>query len=279
MLKLDSIKEAITNLKNDMEETARLYEDWIITGDEWYEPSWGIEKSFINILAITEALGLNELYKVIFSEYLIYKKKENGFLENRSTPDNEAYSVCLTRVRLYLTAIQSFYTKEQSTKVSKDLLKIIRDIHYVITDKTIYGSIPKSENDVHIRIEGILKCLFPDLKHKPSLTKAIKNFIPDTGINAIETLIEYKFIANEAEVARVADEILADTRGYVSNDWKNFIYVIYETKRFKKEAEWNQLLSQSGLSENTTVVVLSGEPVRKKYKKRYHTNSKKAILK
>ena len=36
--------------------------------------------------------------------------------------------------------------------------------------------------------------------------------------------------------------------------------------RFKRENEWNQLLKQSGTSENTTVVVLSGEPPAKSKK-------------
>ena len=59
----------------------------------------------------------------------------------------------------------------------------------------------------------MLKCVFPDLKHKPVLTKQIKNFEPDTGISSSATLIEYKFLSRAEDVGPLADELLADTRG------------------------------------------------------------------
>jgi hypothetical protein len=119
-----------------------------------------------------------------------------------------------------------------------------------------------------------LKCVFPDLKHKPTLTKQIKNFEPDTGIPSIETLIEYKFLSRREDIATIADEVLADTRGYTSRDWNRFLYVIYETNRIRPEKDWNQLLRQSGVPENTTIVVLGGEPTRRKRKKKWPPNKK-----
>ena len=106
----------------------------------------------------------------------------------------------------------------------------------------------------------MLRCVFPDLKHKPTLSKPIKNFEPDTGLASIGTLIEYKFISRPEQVGSIADQILADTRGYVHPEWRSFVYVIYETQRIKPEAEWSLLLTSSGVTENTSVIVLSGEP-------------------
>jgi hypothetical protein len=177
----------------------------------------------------------------------------------------------LSLIRRFSRVIAAFYPREEQTKITKDLLQIIRDIHYVITDVALFRSIPANENDVHIRIEGILKCVFPDLKHKPTLTKQIKNFEPDTGIPSIETLIEYKFLSRKEDISIIADEILADTRGYTSRDWSRFLYVIYETNRFRTEKDWNELLRQSGVSENTTAVVLSGEPFKRKKQKKKTT--------
>ena len=96
---------------------------------------------------------------------------------------------------------------------------------------------PQNEKDVHLRIEAILKCIFPDMKRKPSLSKQIKNFEPDTGIPSLETLIEYKFLSRKIDVGGIADQLLADTRGYISKDWKRFLYVIYETNRFRTESD------------------------------------------
>ena len=58
----------------------------------------------------------------------------------------------------------------------------------------------------------------------------------------------------------MADEILADTRGYVSADWDTFVYVIYETHRFRTETEWNEFLKACGTAVNTRAIVLCGEP-------------------
>src|SRR4030042_3252991 len=242
MKQIINIQTAIQNLNDKIIEADRYFDEWCITGDEYREPSWLIEICFLQLLAIAEAIGLEELRKMIYTEYSEVKNSKNGFLGSGKTPDGEAYSAVLSRIRRFLRALESFFPTEDRTKVTKDLLQIIRDIHYVITDKDLFRTTPSNENDVHLRIEGILKCVFPDLKHKPSLTKQIKNFEPDTGIPSIETLIEYKFLSRREDVPKIADEILADTRGYTSRDWKRFLYVIYEIGRFKPEKDWNQLL-------------------------------------
>ena len=73
-------------------------------------------------------------------------------------------------------------------------------------------------------------------------------------------MIEYKFLSRKEDIAAIADQVLADTRGYSSKEWARFLYVIYETNRFRTESEWNQLMRDSEVPSNTTVVVLSGEP-------------------
>ena len=114
-----------------------------------------------------------------------------------------------------------------------------------------------------MRTEAVLRCIFPDLRTKPPVPKPIKNFEPDTGLPSIRALIEYKFVENEQDAKRVSGEILADTRGYVSKDWDSFIYVVYETRRIKRENEWQELMRESGVGENTKVIVISGEEPRR----------------
>jgi hypothetical protein len=223
-----------------------------------------IERCFLQLMVIAEAMGLVELYKMLLSEYSGIKASKKGFMEAKTDPNGEPFSNVISKIRQYLRAIEQFYPAEPATTVTKDVIQILRDIHYSITDKEVFHTVPKEEKDIHLRIESILRCVFPDLKHKPTLNKTIKNFIPDTGIPSIKTLIEYKFLGCADDVTVVADEVLADTRGYVSNEWKRLIYVIYETNRFRTEKQWNQFLSQSGVPETTTLIVLSGEPPGKK---------------
>jgi len=268
MKQIPNIKEAIHDLKNKISEADRDFDEWATTGNEYREPSWLIKDCFLQLLAITEALELEEFRKMIHTEYDDIQISKGGFLKRGLTPDGEPYSVVVSKIRSFVCALESFFPKEDHTKITKDLLQIIRDIHYVITDKVLFRTTPSNENDVHLRIEGILKCVFPDLKHKPTLTKQIKNFEPDTGIPSIETLIEYKFLSSKEDIAAIADQVLADTRGYTSRDWNHFLYVIYETNRFRTEKDWSQFLIQSGVPENTTIVVLSGEPPKRKRKKK-----------
>ncbi len=273
MIRAESIHQAISNLRTSMLATDRSWDNYVSSGDEWLNPDWDIERCFIKLLVIIESLGLSSLHEMVLSDYLRAKEAKGGFLEAESTPDGEPMSAVLVRLRRFLSAVEQFYPRDEPTKVTKDLLQIIRDIHYTITDSALFPKVPQNETDVHVRIEGILKCVFPDLKHKPTLHKQIKNFEPDTGIPSIETLIEYKYLSRRDAAPVIADEILADTRGYVSNEWSRFVYVIYETKRFKPENDWIQLLRQSDIPESTTVVVLSGEPPENKTKR---TTTKKA---
>jgi hypothetical protein len=270
-----NIQEAITTLKTAISSASSSFEELVYyPGHPFNDADWRIETCFLRLLTIVEALGLSELHKMILSEYVTIKGSEEGF-KKAEIVDGEPFSKHISRIRQFLRAIEQFFPTKDSTTITKDVLQILRDIHYTITDKALFVKVPQNERDVHIRIEGILKCVFPDLKHKPTLTKPIKNFEPDTGIPSIETLIEYKFLSRPDDVKNVADEVLADTRGYVSKDWSHFIYVIYETNRFKPEKEWVQLLRHSGVPENTTVVVLSGEPPKRREAKKPITSIKK----
>ena len=266
MIQLQNIQASIKDLKAQVSEAVSFFDHWSISGDEYSEPSWSFELCFVQLLAIVEALHLEELRKMVFHDLEKIKKSKDGFTASELTPEQEPFSLVGGTLRRYVSTLESFFPEEDTTKITKDLLDIIRDVHYVITDKALFGAAPRNETDVHVRIEGILKCLFSDLKHKPVLTKAIKNFQPDTGIPSLNTLIEYKFLSEKTEIGRIADEVLADTRGYTSKDWNRFLYVIYETNRFRTQKEWNHLLKQSGIQENTTIIVLSGEPIKRKKK-------------
>jgi hypothetical protein len=258
------IQIAIQNLKTQIGEASSQFQNWLMSSDEWYDPSWLIESCFLQLLLVTETLSFTEFRKMIHEEYIIVKKSKNGFNESEVDPDGDHYSVVITRLQCYLNALENLFPDVKQTTVTKDLLQIIRDIHYVITDTAVFQNTPANENDVHIRIEAVLKCIFPDLKHKPVLTKQIKNFIPDTGIPSLQTLVEYKYLARSTDVGLIADQLLTDTRGYTSRDWTRFLYVIYETNRFRREKDWITFLREAGVPENTSVVVLGGEPATRR---------------
>src|SRR6185437_13111205 len=216
----------LSNIEQNLDKASSLFNAWMIQSESWEDPSWYIEGCFLQLMTAAEALNLSAFRQMIEVEYRDAKESDNGFSRFADGPDGEPYSPVLVRIRLFLRTLQTLVPSVEHKTVRKDVDQIIKDIHYVITDTKIFPDVPRNEQDVHLRIEAVLKCVFPDLKTKPVLTKAIKNFEPDTGISSIRTLIEYKYLSRLEDAPIIADQLLADTLGYASRDWDSFLYVI-----------------------------------------------------
>lgn len=215
-----------------------------------------VERAFVEILVLVDQLSLQNTYKKIDANFTLAQK--SGFLKSAMGID-DPYLVWCEKIRMFLDGISGAHgLGETATSELRDIKDILRRALYVICDPTLFNKVPQKESEVHDRLEAILKCSFMDVKRKPSISKSIKNFEPDTGIVSARTLIEYKYIANNSDAKRVADEILADTRGYKSRDWMNLLFVIYESHRVKPEKEWSKLLEQCEVGCNCDVIVLSG---------------------
>lgn len=212
--------------------------DRSLQGDPYGEGNaeWQLQIAYAQLLTLAEALGLPELRADIARDF--EAAGAEGLLASECTPDSEPVLKWADPPRRYVAAIQGTYANEPSRTVTKDVESILRAATYPLSDPDLFDAPPADEATVHRRLEGILRCVFPDLLHKPRLTKPIKHFEPDTGIPSIHTLIEYKYLASSSQAARIADELLADTRGYTSKDWSSFIYVIYEAARIRPENEW-----------------------------------------
>lgn len=263
---MDNLSESLKQIHELLKNADQVFEKYPNRRrDEYDLPEmqidYYIESAFIHTLVLLDKLNLSRTYDQFSG--VLSKAKKAGFGESRMGVD-DPYLVWSSEIYNFLEAIGNSYNIHPfSNLVSKDIISILRATLYSITDKTIFSKPPCNEKEVHTRIEAVLKCIFPDLKHKPSITKSIKNFEPDTGLPSVRTLIEYKFISTQKDVKRISDEVLADTRGYFSRDWERFIYVIYETSRLRQESEWVQFLRESGIQDNTEIIVLSGEPISK----------------
>jgi hypothetical protein len=216
-----------------------------------------VELAFIELLILLEHLGLNATYQQV--DLLYQSAKKGNFLQSKMGPE-EPYLLWCEKIRMYVDGISGVHgLGETSASEIRDLKSILKRALYFICNTSLFTHLPGNEADVHDRLEGILKCHYSDLKRKPSLSKPIKNFEPDTGIPSSKTLIEYKFVSTKTEAKRVVDEILADVSGYRSSHWKNLLFVIYETHRVMPEEEWKSLLKECELGSNYDAIVLSGD--------------------
>lgn len=239
--------------------------------------AYWVERAFLQLLVLLETLGLLQTYAQLGQCYAEARGGETGFADTAMYPScDDPHLVWQPVMEHFFDAIATTYDLEASLTITTDLESLLRSALYSITDEAVYPGPPGNEAEVHARIESILRCVYPDLKTKPTLTKPIKNFQPDTGLPAARTLIEYKFISSVEGARAITDEILADTRGYTSPDWDTFVYVIYETRRVKQEREWSQLMEKCGLNENTRVIVLSGEQPSKPRQKNKNRNLSKS---
>lgn len=215
---MDKIADSLAVIRGLLSEAER-YVDIPFRGKAHEEDlliGYNIESAFIHILVLLEVKGLQKTYDEL--KTLFEKARKEGFSKSQMGIE-EPYLVWADVLRTYLNAIGISYNElRPTTSITTELVSIIKAAEYFITDKDIFKTSPSNEGEVHFRIEGLLRCVFPDLKHKPQLTKPIKNFEPDTGLPSVRTLIEYKFVSNEEDVKRVSDELLTDTRGYTSRD-------------------------------------------------------------
>lgn len=220
-----------------------------------------IESAFIQLLTLSEALGLSSIHGTIQSTFA--NAKREGLCKIESLEDHHGWSYWANVVSQFIEAIDATYGSPEraSTAVSAFLMTLLQNLQIAVTDKRCFGP-PKNEEELHNRCELVLRCYFPDLMRKPPLAKSVKGYIPDSGVPSLSTLLEYKFHSKAEQTASIADQILADTRGYHASEWGNIVFVIYETERFKTTHEWRSLLRQSGVSSAVQLVLLHGESPR-----------------
>lgn len=217
-----------------------------------------VETAFLQLFTLAESLGQVALSQVILKTY--QNAKQIGLSKTSQFEDHSAWSYWQSPLEQFADSIAAVFgsPRAKAEAVSADLLSVLGNTQGAITDKRCFSP-PANESEVHDRIEVILKCVYPDLVRKPPLHKPVVNFIPDSGIPSISTLIEYKYMSHESQAGTIANEILADTRGYFQNGWDFIVFLIYETRRFKTPAEWRQLLASCGLTTNIQLIVLHGE--------------------
>jgi hypothetical protein len=155
-------------------------------------------------------------------------------------------------------------THEATSKDVQHLELLIRNSEYYITKADTFQWVPCNEDDVHNRLEGLLKCTYPDLRSKPPLAKPIKSFIPDTGIPNLKAFVEYKYVQTKLDAKAILDQILADIGGYKSDEYERGIFVIYETTRVFHEYDWKEAVAAAKPTIGIEIIALKGTPPSKK---------------
>jgi DpnII restriction endonuclease len=256
--------EILGRIRNNLREADKVF--WNVDSDnsgadDNENIAYFLESAFIQTLVFLEAVGLTEMFRIVRTMGEEARKDYSATVFSHEI--GEPFLVWSLKLGQYLDALETMFGESLSGRVTKDVVEIVRATQYAITDRACFPNLPESEADVHARIEAVLQCVFPDLIHKPAIPKQLKHFEPDTGLPEQKTLIEYKFVSSKSDAKLISDQILADVGGYVSDEWKYSLYVVYETQRVYPERQWIEHLRKCGVGENTSIVVLCGEQPKK----------------
>jgi hypothetical protein len=220
-------------------------------------------------VVLLEQLGLTQGTLISEAKRILESVKADP-LKGRSVL-GQAYLIWPYEIEEIINTLKSLYLPRLKGTPPEiiPVLDVISNSEYYITDPRVFGKVPDCEAEVHTRIEGLLKCFYTDVQHKPRLSKPIKSFEPDTGIPSLRTLIDYKFITSTEEGKTILDEIFADIGGYQTDDYETFVFVIYETSRLFSSAEWTRAIEASKPQNPIKIVVLrGGSATRKKRTKK-----------
>ncbi len=251
------INATLTNIAESLSRANKALEDYT---EDWalQSANFHLQLAYLKLLILTEAMNLPLLRAKILHDF--EQAKEEDMVAIDTDFQNRPFWKWALPVRRYVSSLRALFVAEAPRVVTRDLRSILKATNYAIHDSKVYKGQLDEEKVLHWRVENVLRCVYPDLIHKPTLSKPVKSFEPDTGIPSLQTLIEYKFLDSEEKVKQVADELLADTRGYMSEEWTSVIFAVYETKRYRSEEQWNQLFEKAGVDPaRMQVIVISGE--------------------
>lgn len=142
---------------------------------------------------------------------------------------------------------QNYYNKEISIP---KILEAIPQVAYSL------GYSINKEADLDKIAEAILLPLFPDLSSHPSLPLADSYRQPDSAIQSINTLIEYKFIKDKSLKRKIIDEIQADIRNYYQLPWENLVFAVGQSDDYINKEKLEGIILKEPSSFKTIEITL-----------------------
>ncbi|MCZ6688085.1 MAG: hypothetical protein O7H41_00575 [Planctomycetota bacterium] len=282
-LAVSDIKTAVHAIQTRLNRASSVGENWLLYQSDPLDADqceWYLRETWLLLVDLIERLDHGSFLEAA-------KTDREACLKDPLASEMGAHELFLTwvgRADSFLSMIEELHLPSETDEESgsdDNLLDVIRNSEYYIASRAIFGWVPCREEDVHQRIDGLLKCTYTDLRKNPPLSKPIKGFIPDSGIPSLKTALEYKFIQTEVEAKAAVDEILADIGGYQSDIYDTIIFVIYEVARLFSERDWNAAVKASKPRAEVRVVILRGptptkadREIRSKLRRKRKTGSK-----
>ncbi len=105
----------------------------------------------------------------------------------------------------------------------------------------------KKEIDLHYFVEAFLRPLGFGLDHKPKVDGVRSCRYPDTGIEKLSLLIEYKYMRRREDYERIKKAVAEDIGLYLKSPWRHLFFVIYQRRNFFDQTVWRGEFSHQQL--------------------------------
>lgn len=122
-----------------------------------------------------------------------------------------------------------------------------------------YNVTPTCETDIKRAMTKHLETVFADYTTQLTIAKPLVSFKPDGGVRSLQSAVEFKLCESEADVKTAIHGITEDLAGYSGSlDWTKFYTVVYQTKPFTNESQFQAALSGSGKADRWNFIVVTG---------------------
>lgn len=263
-----NVPRTLALIKSRLKRADTIFEDHQYNMDHDADQYYELEEEVAKRSIIDAWIMIRTLFEK-FNDQTLLATMEEDYLNVLKNPMvgamgyEEPYLVGSDKADKLLDMFDALHVKETAIvdySVPTNLLDVLRKMDNYVTSPIIFSDVPGDENDLHNRIEHALQLIYSDVRHKPPMAKPIKCFDGDTGLPEISTVIEYKYLDSSDKKKRVYEELLADLSGYQCEEYRNIVFVIYETNRFSYESEWKAGIESCNPVSHVEVVLLKGSP-------------------
>lgn len=224
-----------------------------------------LQRLFISICALIEAIGMPELLSQFRNDYTAIPAKKLAELDFIPYV-GELHSDTLGLFWKYHSTLSSLLGEDTKQQIEDERRKqfegILINTPKIVKDREIE---PANEAEVRKCVYDLLIHVFPDAVRETSIIQGTKTYKPDIGIKSLKTAAEYKFADSADEVKKAIGGLYEDMRGYAgSEDWKHFFAVVYMTDAFFTQQQIMAEFKHTSADDNWKPILVIGKGARKK---------------
>lgn len=219
-----------------------------------------LQKAVVHLLVLLDLLRAQRLYGAI--EQMIHNALPDPLAA--AVRFDRDYLQCCSALKNHVAALRIALCADSAPASSlpatskEPLASLVARSMTLLCDTRLFSSAPKNESELQHRIEAVLRCCYPEVLSDPAPPGWLQ-WRPGSGVPALQTLIDYRFIASQDAVTRTVAQLKPEKLAaqYDDPQWVATLFVFFQTYEVCTEAQWRNMLR---LSEGQSLVLLTAPP-------------------